>query len=127
MVTRCMKWAGVLFLVAAVPLPAGEKRAVEAPRRLGTARFTNLGRLCHEPWGLGEEHMRRILTDHSVFPRAVCRHAGPDTAEYDRTITQGSHFVNLTHNRGHTRQWVPWKKFCCEVPEVVTQYPPRGR
>ncbi|MBI2192674.1 MAG: hypothetical protein HYU36_11895 [Planctomycetes bacterium] len=88
-------------------------------------RFTRLGELCHEPWGRGYEHMRRILTDHAPFPRAVCRHAGPDTAAYDRTVTLGSTFVDLTHNRVFSRSWIPWKKFCCEVPERVTQYPPR--
>lgn len=86
-------------------------------------RFTHLGELCYEPWGKGYDHMRRILVDHSPFPRAICRHAGPDTAAYDRTITQRSIFRDLTHNRSFERQWVPWKKFCCEVPEEVTQYP----
>lgn len=34
-------------------------------------RFTHLGELCHEDWGRGYVHMRRILTDHAPFPRAI--------------------------------------------------------
>jgi len=86
-------------------------------------RFAHIGELCHEAWGRGYDHMRRILTDHSPFPRAVCRHGGPDTAAYDRTITQCSVFRDATHNRSFERQWTPWKKFVCEVPEEVVQYP----
>ena len=51
-------------------------------------RFTRLAELVHENWGRGYEHMRKVLTDHATFPRAVCRHMGPDTAAYDRTMTQ---------------------------------------
>jgi hypothetical protein len=86
-------------------------------------RFTHIGELCYEPWGNGYDHMRRVLTDHAPFPRAVCRHAGPDTADYDTTITQISIFRDATHNRSFERKWVPWKKFCCEMPEEVVQYP----
>jgi len=86
-------------------------------------RFTHLGELCYQPWGRGYDHMRRILADHSPFPRAICRHAGPDTAAYDRTVTQRSIFRDLTHNRSFERTWIPWTKFCCEVPEEVVQYP----
>jgi hypothetical protein len=88
-------------------------------------RFTHIGWLCHQPWGRGYEHMRRILTDHAPFPRAICRHCGPDTAEYDRTVTMQSNLYDLTHNRMFERKWDPWKKFACEVPEIVTQYPVR--
>jgi len=88
-------------------------------------RFTNLGALCHEPWGRGYEHVRRILTNHAPFPRAVCRHNGPDTAPYDESVTQTSWFYDLTHNRSYTRNWIPWKKFPCEMPEKVVQYPAR--
>ena len=87
-------------------------------------RFTRLGQLCHENWGRGLEHVRRIITDHSTFPRAICRHGGPDTAPYDTTVTMQSWIKDVTHNREYLRQWVPWKKFCCEVPEKVTQFPP---
>jgi hypothetical protein len=90
-------------------------------------RFTWLGHLCHQPWGLGLDHMRRMLTDHAPFPRGICRHAGPDTASYDTTVTQLSHLVDLTHNRGYYRQWDPWQRFCCEVPETSVQFPPRPR
>ncbi|MHB0934925.1 MAG: C45 family peptidase [Armatimonadota bacterium] len=86
-------------------------------------RFTHIGELCYQPWGKGYDHMRRILGDHSPFPRAVCRHGGPDTAAYDRTVTQCSIFRDVTHNRSFERKWVPWKKYCCEVPEEVVQYP----
>ena len=36
-----------------------------------------------------------------------------------------SGFRDLTHNRTFEREWVPWKRFPCQVPEQVTQYPPR--
>jgi hypothetical protein len=88
-------------------------------------RFTRLAELVHENWGRGYEHMRRVLTDHATFPRAVCRHMGPDTAPYDRSMTQQQNWVDLTHNRAFVRKWIPWKKFCCEVPEEMTQYPAR--
>lgn len=88
-------------------------------------RFCHIGELCNEPWGHGMEHMRRVVTDHAPFPRAVCRHGGPDTDSYDETITMASNIYNLTANRVHSRGYIPWKKFCCEVPEDVTQYPPR--
>lgn len=86
-------------------------------------RFTRLAELCHAPWGHGYEHIRRVLTDHAPFPRAICRHGGPDTAPYDQSITMGSGFSDLTHNRSFSRSYIPWKKFPCEMPEVVTQYP----
>lgn len=88
-------------------------------------RFTHLGELCHEPWGKGYEHMRRVLTDHATFPRAVCRHGGPDTDPYDVTVTLGSHFMDITNNRTYGRDWIPWKKFPCQMPEQVTQFPER--
>lgn len=90
-------------------------------------RFTHLGALCHEPWGNGYEHVRRILTDHSPFPRNICRHAGPGTDPYDVTVTLKSYFQDITHNRSYTREWTPWKRFCCQAPEVVAEYPERGR
>jgi len=86
-------------------------------------RFAHIGELCHEPWGRGFEHMRRALTDHSTFPRAVCRHGGPDTDAYDTSVTLQGWIRDLTRGRQYTRDWIPWKKFCCEVPEKVTQYP----
>ncbi len=88
-------------------------------------RFTRLAELCHMPWGRGYEHIRRVLTDHAPFPRAVCRHGGPDTAPYDVTVTMASWFSDLTHNRSYGRDWKPWKRFCCEIPESVGQYPAR--
>ena len=88
-------------------------------------RFTHIGELCHEPWGKGHDHVRRILTDHAPFPRAVCRHGGPDTDPYDITVTIGSHFIDITHNRVYGRGWVPWKRFPCQMPEQVTQFPER--
>jgi len=88
-------------------------------------RFTRLAELCHEPWDRGYEHIRRVLTDHAPFPRAVCRHGGPDTAPYDESVTMGSGFSDLTHNRSFSRGWIPWKKFPCQVAEKVTQYPER--
>ena len=87
-------------------------------------RFTHLGELCHQPWGRGYDHIRRVLTDHAPFPRAVCRHGGPDTDPYDTSVTMLIAFADLTHNRAFGRKWVPWKKWCCEMPEGVTQYPP---
>jgi|GEM_PF-1166082 len=86
-------------------------------------RFTNLGHLCHLPLGKGFRHITRVLTDHSTFPRAVCRHGGPDTAEYDKSVTMLSFFKNLTRNREYGRGWIPWKKFPCQVPWEVTEYP----
>ena len=86
-------------------------------------RFTRLAELCHEPWGRGYEHIRRVLTDHAPFPRAVCRHGGPDTAPYDGTVTMASGFSDLTHSRSFSREWIPWKKFCCQRPETVTIFP----
>jgi hypothetical protein len=88
-------------------------------------RFTRLAEMVHEDWGRGYEHMRKVLTDHATFPRAVCRHMGPDTAPYDRTVTQQQNWIDLTHNRSFVRKWVPWKKFCCEVAEEMTQFPAR--
>lgn len=88
-------------------------------------RFTHLGELAHQPWGRGLEHMRRLLTDHSPFPRNICRHGGPDTDPYDRSVTQRSTIFDLTHNRMHVREWQPWEQFPCELAEQVTQYPPR--
>jgi len=88
-------------------------------------RFCHLGELCHKPWGRGYEHMQRILGDTSTFPRGVCRNGGPDTDPYDQTITMAQSWSDLTHNRGFGRVWVPWKKFCNEVPEGAAQYPPR--
>lgn len=88
-------------------------------------RFTHIGELCHMSWGRGYEHIRRILTDHAPFPRAVCRHGGPDTDSYDQSVTMSSFFVDFTHNRSFGREWVPWKKFPCQMPEGVSQYPPR--
>jgi len=88
-------------------------------------RFTHIGELCHQPWGRGYEHIRRILTDHATFPRATCRHGGPDTDPYDQSVTQVSTFVDLTHNRRLTRVWDPWKRFPCQMPEEVLQYPAR--
>jgi hypothetical protein len=87
-------------------------------------RFTRMGELCREPLGLGYKHMNRILSDHAPFPRAVCRHGGPDTAPYDRSVTMCSFLQDLTHNRTFRREWVPWKKFPCELPWTVTQFPP---
>ena len=86
-------------------------------------RFTRMGETCHEPLGRGYRHMNRVLTDHATFPRAVCRHGGPDTAPYDKTVTMVSSFEDLTHNRAFSRGWIPWKKFPCEMPWTVTQYP----
>jgi hypothetical protein len=86
-------------------------------------RFRHIGELCHQPWGRGYRHMNRILTDHATFPRATCRHCGPDTDPYDQTVTLGSMFADLTRNRRFTRNWIPWKKFTCQVPWTVTQYP----
>jgi len=88
-------------------------------------RFTHLGELCHQPWGNGYEHVRRILTDHSPFPRNICRHNGPDTDPYDVTVTLKSYFRDITHNRSFTRDWTPWKRFCCQAPEVVIEHPAR--
>ena len=88
-------------------------------------RFTHLGALCHEAWGHGYEHVRRILTDHSPFPRNICRHAGPDTDPYDVTVTLQSYFQDVTHNRSYTREWTPWKRFCCQTPEMVVAHRPR--
>ena len=88
-------------------------------------RFTHIGELCHQPWGRGYDHIRRVLTDHSPFPRAVCRHGGPDTDPYDISVSQLSFFVDFSHNRSFGREWVPWKKFPCEVPETVSQFPER--
>ncbi len=88
-------------------------------------RFTHIGELCHQSWGNGLEHMRRVLTDHSTFPRAVCRHGGPDTDEYDQTVTMESSIVDFSNNRNFHRDWTAWKKFPCQVRETVTQYPPR--
>ncbi|MHB0937497.1 MAG: C45 family peptidase [Armatimonadota bacterium] len=88
-------------------------------------RFTHLGVLCHEPWGNGYEHVRRILTDHSPFPRNICRHAGPDTDAYDVTVTLKSYFQDITHNRAFIREWTPWKRFCCQAPEAVVEHLPR--
>lgn len=88
-------------------------------------RFTRLAELCHQEWGHGYEHIRRVLTDHAPFPRAVCRHGGPDTAPYDTSVTMDSGFHDLTHNRTFWRQWVPWEAFPCERPEKVTLYPGR--
>jgi hypothetical protein len=90
-------------------------------------RFTRLAELCHLPLGRGYKHIRRVLTDHAPFPRAVCRHGGPDTAPYDRSVTMASWFSDLTHNRRYSREWIPWKKFPCEVPETVIEYPARNR
>lgn len=88
-------------------------------------RFTHIGELCEQPWGLGLEHMRRIISDHATFPRAVCRHGGPDTDPYDETVTMAQTIANLTHNRHHGRSWTPWKTFCCEALETVGQYAAR--
>jgi len=88
-------------------------------------RFTRLAELCHMPWGRGYEHIRRVLTDHAPFPRAVCRHGGPDTASYDQSVTMDSAFSDLTHNRSFHRVWLPWEKFPCQMPEIVEQYPER--
>jgi hypothetical protein len=90
-----------------------------------SVRFAHIGELCHRPWGRGYEHMHRILTNHDLFPRAVCRHGGPDTDPYDMSVTLESFFLDLTHNRSFRRVWAPWKKFPCQVPAKVTQYPPR--
>lgn len=87
-------------------------------------RFTRIGELCNEPLGGGYKHMNRIVTDHGTFPRAVCRHGGPDTAPYDRTVTMACSITDLTHNRSYGRKWIPWKKFPCQVPWEVTEYPP---
>jgi len=87
-------------------------------------RFARIGELCHENWGRGLEHMNRILTSHAPFPRAVCRHGGPDTAPYDRTVTMAMSLTDVTHNRSFGREWVPWKRFPCQVPWRVTQFPP---
>ena len=89
-------------------------------------RFTHLGELCHESWGNDCEHVRRILTDHAPFPRNICRHCGPDTDPYDVTVTMKSYIQDITHNRSYTRDWIPWKRFCCQAPEVVVQYPTRS-
>jgi hypothetical protein len=88
-------------------------------------RFRHIGELCHEPLGRGYRHMTRIMTDHAVFPRAVCRHGGPDTDGYDKTVTQICTFADVTHNRRFERAWIPWKKFPCQRPWTVTQYPAR--
>jgi hypothetical protein len=87
-------------------------------------RFVHVGQLCHQPWGLGMDHLRRVMTDHAPFPRAVCRHGGPDTAAYDTSVTMDSTMTNITTNTSYLRHWVPWKKWCCEVPEEVVQGPP---
>jgi len=87
-------------------------------------RFTRLGELCHEPLGKGIAHMNRILTDHAPFPRAICRHGGPDTAAYDQTVTQMATMKNLSHNHAYERAWVPWRRFPCQVPWTLIHYPP---
>jgi hypothetical protein len=88
-------------------------------------RFTHIGELCHADYGRGIEHMNRILTDHSTFPRAVCRHGGPDTDPYDVSVTMSSSMFNVTENRAYHREWEPWERFPCERPWQVTQYPAR--
>jgi hypothetical protein len=93
-------------------------------------RFTTMGQNCNTDFGrdIGwrtREHVRRVMCDHSTFPRAVCRHGGPDTAEYDRTVTMASTMTDFTANRHFDRRWVPWKKYPCEVPEEATQGPAR--
>lgn len=88
-------------------------------------RFVHIGQLCHEPWGLGLDHLRRVMTDHAPFPRAVCRHGGPDTAAYDTSVTMMSTMTNITTNTSYVRRWEPWKKWCCQVPETITQGPAR--
>lgn len=87
-------------------------------------RYTRLAELCHEEWGFGYLHLNRILTDHAPFPRALCRHNGPDTAPYDTTVTLQSWIHNVTHNLSFTRRWMPWGQFCCAIPWTVTQRPP---
>jgi hypothetical protein len=76
-------------------------------------------------WGRGLAHMRRVLCDHAPFPRAVCRHGGPDTDPYDVTVTLQSTVFDFSANRVLVRAWTPWRRFCCDAPETVTQYPPR--
>lgn len=88
-------------------------------------RYAHIGELVHLDLGRGIEHMRAVLTDHAPFPRAVCRHGGPDTDPYDQAITLQSSIRNLTTNRAHVRVFVPGDKFCCQVPEIVMEYPPR--
>lgn len=88
-------------------------------------RFTHIGELCHKPWGRGYEHMQRMLSDTSTFPRGICRNGGPDTDSYDTTVTMLQSWNDLTHNRSFGRTWLPWKKFCNEVPESAAQHPPR--
>ncbi|MCE9589920.1 MAG: hypothetical protein K8S99_05290 [Planctomycetes bacterium] len=72
-------------------------------------RFTHMGEICHMPWGRGYDHMRKLLSDHATFPRAVCRHGGPDTDPYDQTVTMAQSWSDLTNNRTFGRGWVPWK------------------
>jgi hypothetical protein len=88
-------------------------------------RFTRIGELCHEELGRGLDHMNCILTDHATFPRAICRHGGPDTAPYDQSVTQKSRIADITHNCSYTRSWDPWRAFPCEKPWSVVQYPAR--
>jgi len=88
-------------------------------------RFTHIGELAQRDLGRGLEHVRRVITDHAPFPRGVCRHGGADTDAYDQTVTLRSRILDLTANRTYDRLWKPWKRFPCEVPELVTEYPPR--
>ena len=90
----------------------------------GAVRFTRLAELCTGPGHFDLAHLNRVVTDHAPFPRAACRHCGPDTAPYDHTVTLGQWMADLTHNRKYDRGWLPWRRFCCERPWVVTQFPP---
>jgi len=84
-------------------------------------RFANMGRLAELPLGRRYEHIRRILGDHSPFPRALCRHDGPDRADYDKTITLVSRTIDYARRTIYERFATP-DQFCCEEPDRVFEF-----
>ena len=84
-------------------------------------RFTNMGRLAELPLGRDYTHVRTIPEDHSPFPRGLCRHNGPDQAEYDESIALVSRCIDYGRRIMYER-YATAERFCCEQPDMVFEF-----
>jgi len=84
-------------------------------------RFTNMGRLAELPGDRRYGQIRTILGDHSAFPRALCRHAVPERAAYDRTITLVSRAIDYGRRTVYER-YATAERYCCEQQDLVFEY-----
>ena len=84
-------------------------------------RFTNMGRLAELPGDLRYKHIRTILGDQSAFPRTLCRHAMPERAAYDKSITLISRAKDYARRTVYER-YATAERYCCQQQDLVFEY-----